>query len=244
MRINLSDIILYVVAAVALLLPVGVVGVYVWVSSEFHEVLRLSDYQEGLNRVFFLFDDGLSVWDIPFVLLCLLLATAFFLPLSITAAVVINEYGSRQSRRFLHVFVLTFAAVPVSLYAFGVVIFLERTIGVYLNDLFYTAFVCAIMCVPIGVSLSNNALRQVSKSLKNAAYMLGATRIQTAKQVIIPSATPRLIRNALFGIGRVLSEIILVGTTLGYLKDVGTAAALTLGLAFVLYILGVLMRKI
>ncbi|MDD1747457.1 MAG: phosphate ABC transporter permease subunit PstC [Methanomassiliicoccales archaeon] len=79
----------------------------------------------------------------------------------------------------------------------------------YLN-LFNGAVFLAIMMVPIMVSLSEDAVNSVPRSLKEASMALGMTRWETVWKVIIPAARPGIVAAVMLSIGRAVGETMVV----------------------------------
>jgi ABC-type phosphate transport system permease subunit len=70
-------------------------------------------------------------------------------------------------------------------------------------------------------SLTEDALRSVPDSLRQASYGLGATRWQTVSRVVVPAAVSGITAAAILGFGRALGETMIV------LMATGNAALVT-----------------
>jgi len=68
----------------------------------------------------------------------------------------------------------------------------------------------ALMALPTIVSISEDALRSVPRSYREAALGLGATRWQLIWRVILPAASSGIIASIMLGIGRVIGETMVV----------------------------------
>ena len=79
----------------------------------------------------------------------------------------------------------------------------------------------AIMSLPTIISLSEDALRAVPRSYKEASLALGANRWQTLARVSVPSALSGIIASIMLGMGRAIGE------TMTVLMATGNAPALT-----------------
>ncbi len=86
-------------------------------------------------------------------------------------------------------------------------------------DVFTAGIVLAIMIIPIISSISREILKAVPNSQREAAYSLGATRMETIWKVLFPYAKAGLLGAAILGLGRAVGETMLVtmviGNTLG-----------------------------
>ena len=75
--------------------------------------------------------------------------------------------------------------------------------------------VMAIMILPIISSLSEDALNAVPKALREASYGLGATTLQTAFKVVVPSASSGIMVSIILGISRAIGETMIVAMAAG-----------------------------
>ena len=85
-------------------------------------------------------------------------------------------------------------------------------------NLISAVLVLALMILPTVINISESALRAVPGHLKSASLALGATKIQTIFQVILPAAKSGILAGMVLGIGRVL----------GTGRAIGEAMAITL----------------
>ena len=74
----------------------------------------------------------------------------------------------------------------------------------------------ALLVIPFMAPLIDDALQNVSKSLQEASYSLGANRWHTLTRVTLPSALPGIVSALTLGILTALGEAIIVGYTIGY----------------------------
>lgn len=72
-----------------------------------------------------------------------------------------------------------------------------------------------IMILPLISSMSEDALRAVPGSLREAAYGLGATRLETTVQVVIPAALSGLVAAFIIGVSRAVGETMIVAVAAG-----------------------------
>ncbi|MEA1996454.1 MAG: ABC transporter permease subunit, partial [Gemmatimonadota bacterium] len=79
----------------------------------------------------------------------------------------------------------------------------------------------ALMAVPTIISISEDALRSVPKSYKEASLAIGASRLQTIWKVTVPAALPGIIAAVMLGMGRVIGE------TMAVMMVTGNSAIIT-----------------
>ncbi len=153
-------------------------------------------------------------------------ALVIAVPLGVATAAYLSELASPRLREILKPTIEVLAAIPSVVVGFlGIVLVspvIARIFGVShgLNAL-NGAVLLAVMSLPTIVSLSEDALKAVPRSYKEASLALGATRWQTLIRVSIPSALSGVIASIMLGMGRAIGE------TMTVLMATGNAPALT-----------------
>lgn len=148
-------------------------------------------------------------------------------PLGIVCAVYIAEVARPLEREILKPFIELLAGIPsVVIGFFGMVIIVPVVKEVFqLSSGFNAlsgAFVLALMAIPTIVSVSEDALRSVPDSFKQASLALGASHQQTVWGVVVPAAIPGITAAVMLGFGRIIGE------TMAVMMVTGNARNLTL----------------
>lgn len=159
-------------------------------------------------------------------LIIALLALALAIPLGVAAAVYVNQVATPAEQRFIKPTLEFIAAIPsVVLGFFGIAVLgetLRRISQVswldwvpgfpMLERLNSATAACllALMAVPTIFSLAEDAINNVPRSFKEASLALGATRLQTLWNIIIPAALSGIMAAILLGFGRVIGETMVV----------------------------------
>jgi phosphate transport system permease protein len=169
---------------------------------------------------------ALLVGTIMIAALALLIA----LPISVAAALLVNEYAPRQFRRPLTALIDLLAALPSLIYGiwgltelsnqvYGTTNWLGqhakfipifRVDGPIGNSIFLCGLVVGVMIIPIITSRSRAVMSQVPRDACEAALALGGTKWGMVTDVVLPFARPGIIGGALLGLGRALGETIAV----------------------------------
>ncbi len=79
----------------------------------------------------------------------------------------------------------------------------------------YAWIILLVMSFPIIATISEDALRSVPQDLREASLGLGATRWQTVKEVLLPSAMPRILTAILLALAAAMGEMIAINWVLG-----------------------------
>ena len=110
--------------------------------------------------------------------------------------------------------------------------FTGQTIG---DSLLAAIIILAIMVIPTIVNVTENALRAVPKSYREASMGLGATPIRTIFKVTIPAARSGILSGVILGVGRAIGETMAVIMVAGNVANMptllGTTRFLTTGIA-------------
>lgn len=153
-------------------------------------------------------------------LLTTFIAILLAVPLGITIAVYLNEYASKKFTAIVKPLLEILAAIPTVVYGFFALQFvtplLQKIIpGLAGFNALSPGIVMGIMIIPYITSLSEDALRAVPKSLREASYGLGANRFQTAFKVLVPAANSGIIVSVILAISRALGETMIVAIAAG-----------------------------
>lgn len=166
-------------------------------------------------------------WTAVIAVIALLIAV----PISIAAALFINEFAPRRLRRSLTALMDLLAAIPSVIYGIWGLAFLEpQFVGVsrwitdnlgfvpifktngtnYAGSALIAGVVVSLMVVPICTSVMREVFSQAPPGEKEAALALGATRWGMIRAVVLPFGRGGIVGGAMLGLGRALGETIAV----------------------------------
>lgn len=153
-------------------------------------------------------------------LLVSFIAIAFALPIGLSIAIYLNEYAPRKFRNYIKPALELLAAVPTVVYGFFALTIVTPFLQQFIPELsgfnsLSAGLVMGIMIIPFISSLSEDALNAVPKSLREAAYGMGSTRLQTAVNVTIPAASSGIIVSIILAISRAIGETMIVAIAAG-----------------------------
>ncbi len=144
------------------------------------------------------------------------------LPLGLSAAIYLSEYANPRARSILKPILEILAGVPTVVYGFFALLFVTPILreligpdklGVY--NMLSAGVVMGIMILPLISSMSEDALSAVPNSLREAAYAMGATRLEASTQVIVPAALSGIGAAIIVGISRAVGETMIVAVASG-----------------------------
>ena len=158
-------------------------------------------------------------------LLVSLVAILIALPLGLGVAIYLSELAGEKARNYLKFTIELLAGIPSVVYGFfGLVVLVPIVQQVFHLDVGETAFtgslILAIMALPTIITVSEDAMRNTPKALREGSLALGATKWQTTYRVVIPSSISGISAAVVLGIGRAIGE------TMAVLMVTGNAAIL------------------
>ncbi len=133
-------------------------------------------------------------------------AVVFALPLGILAAIYLNEYAADNILlRVIRMGINNLAGVPSIVFGlFGLAVFVKFFgFGV---SILSGSLTLAIMILPVIISTTLESLRALPDSFREASYGIGASKWQTIKGIILPTALPGILTGTILGIGRAAGE--------------------------------------
>lgn len=161
---------------------------------------------------------------LPFIvgtLMTSLAAIVMSLPLSFSTSLFLAEYykGTKVAR-FLSLMVDLLAGIPSIVYGlWGFYVLrpwlIDLGFGGQGFGIFTASLILSIMIIPYATSLSSEIITMVPNDLKEAAYSLGATRLEVITSVTIPNARSGIIAGYILSLGRALGETMAVTMLIG-----------------------------
>ncbi len=136
----------------------------------------------------------------------MILASAIAIPIGVLAGVFLSEYGRNPLGRTLSFLVDVLAGVPsivVGLFIFSVVLWWQPTI-VY--SVISGGLALAVIMLPVVVRTTEESLKLVPPSTREAALALGIPRYRSILEIILPNGAGALVTGALLAVARAGGE--------------------------------------
>lgn len=144
------------------------------------------------------------------------------LPLGLAVAIYLSEYASLKARSIIKPILEVLAGIPTVVYGYFALTFmtpiLRSILGEGVVQIYNTAaagIVIGILVLPLVSSMSEDALHAVPGSLREAAFGLGATRLETAVKVVLPSALSGVAAAFIVAMSRAIGETMIVAIAAG-----------------------------
>ena len=214
---------LYLCAAVSIFTTIGIVVVLVNTAVHFFarpEVTFLNfftgiSWQPRIN--------AFGIWP----LLLMTLAISFIgmvvaLPVGLMIAIYLSEYAPPKVRSTLKPLLEILAGVPTVVYGYFALTFMTPLLRslfgadvVQIYNIASAGLVVGILILPLVTSMSEDALRAVPMSLREAAYGVGATKLETSVGIVLPAALSGLAAAVIVAISRAIGETMVVAIAAG-----------------------------
>ncbi|MFJ7637213.1 phosphate ABC transporter permease subunit PstC [Peribacillus sp. NPDC097264] len=223
-RFNLEKLIpvmLFLTAAISVFTTIGIVFTLIFETFIFFEKVSIVEF--FTNGKWLPFAATPSYGIMPLVVGTLkiaVIASLVAVPVGLATAIFLSEYASEKTRRVIKPILEVLAGIPTIVYGFFALTFVTPV----LRDLFpflemfnalSPGIVVGIMIMPMIASLSEDALISVPKSIREGAYALGATKLETTIKVVLPAAVSGIVASIVLAISRAIGETMIVSVAGG-----------------------------
>jgi phosphate transport system permease protein len=138
-------------------------------------------------------------------------ALALAMPVGMLSAIYLSEYASPRVRAVLKPALELLAGVPTVVYGYFAMLTVTPLLKRIIPDLetfnaLSAGLTMGVMIIPLISSLSEDVLYAVPSSLREAAYALGATRLEVAVRVVIPAALSGIAASFILAASRAIGE--------------------------------------
>ena len=223
LRESVIQAFLFMAGAISILTTVGIVAVLLRESLRFfaspevslREFLTSTKWQPQILEF--------GIWPlVNATLMTSTIAMAVALPLGLAVAIYLSEYASERSRSILKPVLEVLAGIPTVVYGYFALTFmtplLRAIFGRDVVEIYNTAsagIVIGILILPLVSSMSEDALSAVPNALREAAYAMGATKLEVAVQVVVPAALSGIAAAAILAMSRAVGETMVVAIAAG-----------------------------
>lgn len=151
-----------------------------------------------------------------------LIALLIALPLGLAVAIYLSEYASPRVRSIIKPILEILAGIPTVVYGYFALTFMTPLIrsilGENVVEFYNTAsagVVIGILILPLISSMSEDALRAVPRNLREAAFGLGANKLETSLRIVLPAALSGVTAALIVGLSRAVGETMVVALAAG-----------------------------
>lgn len=215
------ETILFLSALSSVLITISIVVVLSYESFGFFKEVPLIEFLTGREWTPLFAEPRFGILPlISGTLLITSIALIVALPLGLTAAVYLSEYAPHRLKEIIKPILELLAAVPTVVYGYFALLFLTPILQKFIPDLsgfnaLSPGIIMGVMIIPYVSSVSEDAMRAVPMHIREGSYAMGATKLQTAFKVVIPSAFSGIAAAFIIGISRAIGETMVVAIAAG-----------------------------
>lgn len=161
-----------------------------------------------------------ALYDIKTLLVGSLIVTVVGMavagPIGLGAAVYLSEYASPRSRRVLKPIIEILAGVPSVVIGFFALTFISPELIQRFSEatpqqtMLAAGIGVGVLIIPLVASISEDAMRSVPRSLREASYGMGAKKATTVTKVVLPAAVSGLVAAFIVAVSRAIGETMVV----------------------------------
>lgn len=212
---------LFACAAVSLITTVAIITLLAMESLGFFKHVSPSEFFFGTRWVPLLAPSSFGVLPLLWgTLQVTILAAIIAVPMGLASAVYLSEYASVRVRSWVKPMLELLAGIPTVIYGYFALTFVTPMLRKLIPEIqvfnaLSASIVVGIMILPMIATLSDNALRAVPGSLRQAAYALGATSCEVTTRVVVPAGLSGVMASFLLAISRAIGETMAVTLAAG-----------------------------
>lgn len=181
----------------------------------FAKFFGTTEWQPSIGKI--------GIWPlVTSTLITSVIAMLIALPLGLASALYLSEYATPKARSILKPILEILAGIPTVVYGYFALLFVtpilrsivgEDNMEVY--NMASAGLVMGIMILPLISSMSEDAFSSVPRPLREGAYAMGATKLETSLQVVLPAALSGIGAAVILGISRAIGETMIVAVAAG-----------------------------
>jgi phosphate transport system permease protein len=220
-RERLIELLLFAAAASSVAITAGIVGILLYESIPFFEKVSLREFlTEPLWTPMFAEPRYGILPLVTGTLVTSVVALLVAVPIGTVTAIYLSEYAPHRVREIVKPILELLTAVPTVVFGYFALLLVTPWLRVIFPELpgfnmLGPGIVIGIMIIPYVSSISEDAMRAVPMHIREGSYAMGATRLQTALRVVVPSALSGIAAAYVLGVSRAIGETMVVAVAAG-----------------------------
>jgi len=164
-----------------------------------------------------------GIWALVLgTMLVSVIAMLVAVPIGLAAAIYLSEYASPRVRGFLKPALEVLVGIPTVVFGFFAVTFMTPVLRTVFGssvvgffNVLSAGIVVGFLIVPLVSSLAEDAMSAVPNSLRQAAYGLGASRLEVSLKIVVPAALSGIAAGIVIAMSRAVGETMVVTLAAG-----------------------------
>ena len=218
---RLIEALLFLAALCSVLITVGIIWILVTESLQLFREVSIVDFLTDTQWTPLFSDAHYGI--LPLVcgtLSTTLIALGVAIPVGTLAAIYLSEYSSHRLREIMKPVLELLSAVPTVVYGYFALLFVTPLLQKFIPflpgfNVLSAGLVMGVMIIPYVSSLTEDAMHAVPMVLREGAYAMGSTRMQTSLRVILPASFSGMTAAYILAISRALGETMVVAIAAG-----------------------------
>ncbi len=212
---------LFACGAISVLTTIGIVAVLLSQSAGFFAEVSPIEFLTGTRWSPQLVPQSFGILPLVNGTLIIALGSSLIaIPIGLASAIYLSEYAQARTRRLIKPILEILAGIPTVVYGYFGIMFVTPILrAVFPHTGIFNAasasIVVGIMILPMVSSLSEDALNAVPRSLREAAYALGATKFEVSTRVVTPAALSGIVASFILAVSRAIGETMAVTLAAG-----------------------------
>jgi len=137
------------------------------------------------------------------------------LPIGLLAAIYLSEYTNRRIRSIIKPLLEVLAGIPTVVYGYFALVYITPVLrnvfpSIRTFNVLSASIVVAIMIIPTIASISEDSMRAVPRSLREAGFGLGVGKLKVTITIVVPAALSGIVSSFILGISRAIGETMAV----------------------------------
>ena len=220
-RERIIEFFLFLAALSSIAITLGIVGILLYESEQFFTHVSIVEFLTDTEWTVLFANPRYGIMPlVTGTLVTSVTALLVALPLGTIIAIYLSEYADHRLREVLKPMLEMLSAVPTVVFGYFALLFLTPLLQKFLPalpgfNMLSAGIVIGIMIIPYISSLSEDAINAVPVTIREGSYAMGATRLQTALRVLIPSAFSGIASAYVLGFSRAVGETMIVAIAAG-----------------------------
>ena len=212
---KIAEVLLFSCGLVSVLTTFGIIVIIFQVTWEFFQKVPFSKFFFDTQWTPLFAEQHFGIWPlINGTLLTTAIAMLVAIPLGLSSAIYLSEYAQPKVAAILRPAVELLAGIPTVVNGYFALLFLTPLLRSFLPLEIFNALsagiMMGVMIIPTVGSISLDAIRAVPRALREGAYGLGLTKLETILKIVLPAALSGIIASIILGISRAVGETMTV----------------------------------
>ena len=222
-KTTLVNILLLAASSISFISIVVIVGSLVLESSIFFGQVSITEFITGTEWTVLFTPKKFGVQPLLVATaITSLIALAVAMPVGLAVAIYLSEYASNRARKPIKSVIEVLAGIPTVVYGYFALYFISPNLlmplieGIGVHSALAVGLTIGVLIIPIVASLSEDAMYSVPEDFRQAAYSLGARKLDVVFRVVLPAALSGIFASIILAFTRAMGETMIAAIAGGF----------------------------